>query len=173
MAAGAGVVVAISIVGAVTLLPALIAWAGPRVEGRGRIVSFTGALYRRVRPRKPKPPGTPSFWARWTQAVMRRSTLSAIAASAVLIALAIPALSLEFGNGALRQFPPGHETRAGFELAAGQLPAGEASPLLVVVDAEHSLTGNEDGLQRYAQQLRGVPDVTRVEGPTISDDGRV
>ena len=42
LAIGSITVVAISIIGAVTLLPALIAWAGPRVEGRGKIVSVTG-----------------------------------------------------------------------------------------------------------------------------------
>ena len=46
LAIGAITVVAISIIGAVTLLPALIAWAGPRVEGRGKIVSFTGGALR-------------------------------------------------------------------------------------------------------------------------------
>jgi len=167
LAIGAITVVAISIIGAVTLLPALISWAGPRVEGRGKIVSFTGGLYRRVRPRQAKPPGTPSFWERWTTAVMKRSALSAILAAAVLLALAIPALSLDFGNGALRQFPEGHETRVGFELAAKQIPAGESAPLLVVVEG-----GDDQGLTAYAEQLKGTGNVTRVEGPIASEDGK-
>jgi RND superfamily putative drug exporter len=48
---------------------------------------------------------------------MKRSALSAIVAAGILLALAIPALSLQFGNGALRQFPDGYETRVGFDLA--------------------------------------------------------
>ena len=43
-------VVAFSILGAVTLLPALIALAGRRVEGRGTIVNFVSGTYRRLRP---------------------------------------------------------------------------------------------------------------------------
>ena len=42
LAIGAIVVVAIAIVGAVTLLPALIALLGDRADKRGKIVSFTG-----------------------------------------------------------------------------------------------------------------------------------
>ena len=44
MAIGAIVVVAIAILGAVTLLPALIALLGRRADERGRVVSATGAL---------------------------------------------------------------------------------------------------------------------------------
>ncbi len=49
-------------------------------------------------------------------------------APAVLLVLAIPALSLEFGDGALRQFPEGNETRVGAELAAQAAGAGAAGP---------------------------------------------
>src|SRR4051812_46583183 len=73
LAIGAIVVVSIAIVGAITLLPALIAMLGRRVEERGRIVSFTGTLLRRVKPKQEKPPGTPSFWEKWSNAVMKRS----------------------------------------------------------------------------------------------------
>ncbi|MBE2318986.1 MMPL family transporter [Solirubrobacter sp. CPCC 204708] len=164
LAIGAITVVALSVLAAVTLLPALIAWAGPRVEGRGKIVSVTGLLFGQ-RPSR-------QFWRRWTAAVMKRSTLSAVGAAAILLALAIPALSLDFGNGALRQFPEGHETRVGFELAAQQIPAGESAPLLVVVDSRSELTGREDALLAYAEQLKGTEGVTRVEGPILSSDNR-
>ena len=52
LAIGAIVVVAIAIIGAVTLLPALIAMLGHRADERGKIVSFTASTYRRVRPKK-------------------------------------------------------------------------------------------------------------------------
>jgi uncharacterized membrane protein YdfJ with MMPL/SSD domain len=83
------VVVAIAVLGAVTLLPALIALLGRRADERGRIVSVTGALVRRSKG---------DFWARWTARVMRRPWLSAALAAAILLVLAIPALSLDYGN---------------------------------------------------------------------------
>ena len=49
MAIGAIVVVAIAVLAAVTLLPALIALLGHRADERGRVVSATGALVRRLR----------------------------------------------------------------------------------------------------------------------------
>src|SRR3954452_8906537 len=74
LAIGAIVVVAIAIIGAVTLLPGMISLAGRRVEERGKIVGFFVPLG----PRRGRPPGRPTFWERWSEAVMRRSVLSAV-----------------------------------------------------------------------------------------------
>ena len=52
LAIGAIVVVAIAIMGAVSLLPALINLAGHRVEERGKIVNWVSAQYRKVRPKQ-------------------------------------------------------------------------------------------------------------------------
>jgi RND superfamily putative drug exporter len=173
LAIGAIVVVAIAIVGAVTLLPALIALLGRRVEEPGRIVSFTGALVHRIKPRKERPPGAPTFWERWSAAVMRRSALSALAAAVILLVLAIPALSLEFGTGALRQFPADNETRVGTELASELAPAGESAPALIVADFDSAVSEpeNQAALDAYVAGLKTTDGVARVDDPIVSDDG--
>ena len=158
LAIGAMVVVAIAVLGAITLLPALIAVLGRRADEPGRVVSATGALARRVH----RPRG--GFWGRWTARVMRRPWLSAAAAAALLLVLAIPALSLEYGNGALRMFPADHETRVGAELAAQVTGPGAASPVLIVAE---ELPGG------YFEQLSATPGVAEVSGPQPSDDGAV
>ena len=158
LAIGAMVVVAIAVLGAVTLLPALIALLGRRADEPGRVVSATGALARRVH----RPKG--GFWARWTARVMRRPWLSAAGAAALLLLLAIPALSLEYGNGALRMFPADHETRRGAELAAQVTGPGAASPVLIVA---------KDLPDGYFEQLSATPGITEVSGPQPSDDGSV
>jgi len=174
LAIGAITVVAFSIIGAITLLPALITLAGRRVEGRGVIVGFVSAQYRKLRPARPQPV---SFWERWSNTVMRHSVLSALLSGAILLALAIPALSLQFGNGALRQFPAGYETRVGFDLAKTQLAAagqspGESAPVLVVLDGKGPLADAKAQLDAYAAKLKATTGVARVEGPILSDDGK-
>src|SRR3712207_4382932 len=94
MAVGAILVVAVAMLASATLLPALISLLGHRAWARGRVFS-------RRRQRRSEGPG---FWARWTAVVMRRPVLSLVAASAILLALAAPALDLKTNNGALRQF---------------------------------------------------------------------
>jgi uncharacterized membrane protein YdfJ with MMPL/SSD domain len=66
------------------VLPAVLAWLGDRVE-KGRI-PFT----KRTR----RPAGESGMWSAIVRGVMRRPALSAILATAVLLALAVPALSL-------------------------------------------------------------------------------
>jgi uncharacterized membrane protein YdfJ with MMPL/SSD domain len=176
LATGAIVVVVIAILGAVTLLPTLIALLGRRADEPGRIVSATGTLIKRITGRANRPPRTgPSFWERWTTALMRRPVLAVIGASAVLLVLAIPAFSLEFGNGALRQFPKDNETRRGAELAGQLVAPGEAGPIYVVAAFKQGTATsgeNRAALQRYVDQLKGIDGVARVQEPQVSGDGK-
>jgi uncharacterized membrane protein YdfJ with MMPL/SSD domain len=155
LAIGAMVVVAIAVLGAVTLLPALIAVLGRRADQPGRIASVSGTLARRF--------SKPGFWERWTARVMRKPALSATLAAAFMLVLAIPALSLDYGNGALRMFPADHETRRGAELAAQVAGPGAASPVLIVAD---------DAPDQYVEQLSRTPGVAQVLDPQPSEDGR-
>src|SRR5207244_3335596 len=84
LAIGAVVVVTLSLLGATTLLPALISVLGRRAYTPG---ALGGASYRRRRRRARE-----GLWVRWTALVMRRPVLSLLAAIAVLLTLAAPAL---------------------------------------------------------------------------------
>ncbi|HET9737900.1 MAG TPA: MMPL family transporter [Solirubrobacteraceae bacterium] len=166
LAIGAMVVVAIAVLGAITLLPALIALLGRRADEPGRVVSASGALARRLA-RRPEAAGDSRFWARWTARVMRRPARSAAVAAALLLLLAVPALSLEYGNGALRMFPADHETRRGAELAGEVVGPGTSSPVLIVAHSR-----DQAAIDRYVAQLSATRGVAEVLDPQPSDDGR-
>jgi uncharacterized membrane protein YdfJ with MMPL/SSD domain len=181
MAMGAIMVVAVSILAAVTLLPVLMRLLGRRAYARGRIALVIGLLARRLRTARRRPGSTTAdgvrtgFWERWTERVTRRPWVSALASAAVLLALAVPALSLEFGDGALRQFPEGNETRVGAELAAQKLGAGASGPTQIVARLEEGRAtdgANRAALTAYAAELRRDPEVARVAPPQPSRDGR-
>ena len=179
MAIGAIIVVAVSILAAVTLLPVLMSLLGRRAYARGRLAVVFGLLVRMARTR-PRRRGSTSpaarragFWERWTAQVTRRPWVSALAAAGVLLALAIPALSLHFGNGALRQFPTDNETRVGAELAAQKTGAGAAGPVQAVAQmgtGRVSDDANRAALGSYVADLRGDPEVARVLPPQPSSD---
>jgi RND superfamily putative drug exporter len=175
LAIGAIVVVLIAILGAVTLLPALIALLGRRADEPGRVVSATGLLIKRLSGRANRPPRPgPGFWERWTTRLMRRPLVFALLGTAIMLALAVPALSLEFNNGALAQFGEANETRRGAELAGSQASPGESAPLLMLADFhEGGASGgdNQAALQRYADQLSGTEGIAEVRGPAVSEDG--
>jgi uncharacterized membrane protein YdfJ with MMPL/SSD domain len=181
MAMGAIIVVAISILAAVSLLPALMSLLGRRAYARGRLGVLSGLLVRLARTRRRRPGSTRpgrerrGFWERWTDAVTRRPWVSALATAAVLLALAIPALSLDFGNGALRQFPEGNETRVGAELAAQRTGPGATGPAQVIAELRSGRATDPDNraaLSSYASELRRDPDVAQVARPQPSRDGQ-
>ena len=171
MALGAILVVAVSMLAAATLLPVLMQLLGRRAYARGRVWSVMGLLVRAVRWRRRRPGASDpavaprdGFWVRWTAAVMRRPVVSLVAASAVLLALAVPALSLQTGDGALRQFPADNETRVGFEAAASTAGPGASTPLRVLAPASAEAA--------VRAVLRDDPEVARVAKAVPSQDGR-
>jgi RND superfamily putative drug exporter len=106
---------------------------------------------------------------------MRRPVLAVILSGGLLLALAIPAVSLQFGDGALRQFPEGNETRVGAELAAKQTGAGAAGPTQVLVEFERGTAAAPENLallRGYRAALADDPEVARVAPPLASKDSR-
>jgi len=162
MAVGAIVVVAIAVLAAVTLLPALIAALGHRVSEPGKIIG-------RLKPKREPKPG-PGFWERWTQMLMKRPLPFALGATALMLLIASPALSLKEGTAAIAMFPDGFETREGFELAADKLGPGATGPVQVLVDGG-SAAVDQNALMPYLETLRGLPGVQEVTGPVPSRRG--
>ncbi len=81
---GTMIVVAVAMLGSLTVLPAVLSKLGDRVE-KGRI-PFVGRLRRSSERR--------SMWGAIVDRVLRRPLASALAAAAVLVVLAVPTLSL-------------------------------------------------------------------------------
>jgi uncharacterized membrane protein YdfJ with MMPL/SSD domain len=152
MAIGAIVVVSIAVLATVTLLPALLALAGRRID----------RLPVRLPGRK-LDPGR-DFWLRWTGRVMRRPVVSLVAGAGLMILLALPAIALRTENHGLSQLPPSAEVRAATEQAGRLAGPGFLGPV-------HVITRSEAGGRAIAAQVRGVPGVARVTGPVVSGDG--
>src|SRR5436309_812599 len=182
MALGAIVVVAISILGALTLLPMLMTRMRRRAYSRDRFADAIAYVLRTWRTRRrrrgsthPERASRGGFWQRWTAVVTRRPLITAIASASVMLVLAVPALSLKWGNGALRQFPKTDSTRVGAELAGRALGPGAATPVQIV-GAFHSGdatdSANSSAVTRYVAQVRRDPGITRVLPPKISTDGK-
>jgi uncharacterized membrane protein YdfJ with MMPL/SSD domain len=181
MAAGAIIVVAVSVLGAITLLPVLMRLLGKRAYKRSRIAVVAAVFAKSLRARSRRAGSTHpearrgGFWQRWTERVTRRPGLAAILSAGVLLAMAIPAMSLDFGNGALRQFPEGHETRVGAELAARELGPGATGPTHIMASFNSgTVSSPENGraLAAYVDELRGDPEIAKVASPQPSGDRR-
>jgi putative drug exporter of the RND superfamily len=144
---------------AVTLLPALLSYAGPRVN-RLRIPGLGRAL---------RGDGT-SPAMRWSRAIQRRPWTAAIAGAAIVLALAAPVLGLRLGFPDEGNDQPGSMTRTAYDLTVEGFGPGANGPLLLVADLPPGQgTQALDPLVRAARSDR---DVAYVSEPRRSPDGR-
>jgi uncharacterized membrane protein YdfJ with MMPL/SSD domain len=172
MALGAMTVVAVSILTATTLLPALIAMLGDRVMPGG-LVARVLRFFKHTVFRRPRPPATatagPGFWDRWARRIMARPVAFAVGSAAVLLLLASPVLSMETGTTALQQFPKDSDVRVGNELVSAQLGGG-ADPIQFVATSSEPINPARAAL--FAKELRAQPGVSSVAPPVYAESGQ-
>ena len=126
-ALGAVSVVMCTVIVALTLLPAVLAALGSRID--------RGALPGRMQPRDSRPDAAEGqgAWARWALAIMRRPVLAAEITAAVLILAAIPVLGLrtgiDFGISSLSGTPSGKGQR----VLSESFGAGTLAPIEIVL----------------------------------------
>jgi RND superfamily putative drug exporter len=158
VALGASLAVLVVMAASVTLLPAVLAFAGRRVDrlrlpGLGRTLrSDEGTIA-----------------SRWSGAIQRRPWPAVALASALLVALAAPVLGLRFGFPDEGTDPAGTPTREAYELASEGFGPGSAGPLLLV--AELDASDDVATLDRLAAGVNGAPGVAYVGDPVRSPDG--
>ena len=173
MALGAMTVVAVSILTATTLLPALIAMLGDRVLPGGivgRVESFFQRRFYRRRSAEQQAVEQNRFWRAWTARVMARPWTAVIGVSAVLLFLASPLLSMETGTEALTQFPKGSDVRVGNELASDQLGGG-TDPVQIVAAFDGAPGGaGKAAVAGFRRELAATPGIAAVGAPAFAGE---
>jgi putative drug exporter of the RND superfamily len=159
VAVSASLAVLVVMAAAVTLLPALLSLAGPRVN-RLRIPGLGRALAT----------DRPTPAARWSKMIQRRPWTAALAGAAVVLALSAPVLGLRLGFPDEGNDPSGTMTRSAYDLTTKGFGPGANGPLLLVAELPRS-TGPQD-LAPVADAVRADRDVAFVSQPQPSPDGR-
>ncbi len=162
MALGAMTVVAVSILTATTLLPALIAMLGDRVLPGGIVAKVLSVFHRRG-----ERPDREAFWVRWTARVMAHPWVAVIGVSSVLLFLAIPLLSIQTGTQALGQFPKDSDVRIGNELASKQLGGG-TDPVQIVASFGGPAQRERVAVAGFVRTIEATPGVNSVAPPAFA-----
>src|SRR4029450_6761243 len=76
------------------------------------------------------------FWGRVVRGVMRRPVIYLVAFSALLLALAIPAMGLKLGASGVGTLPDRLGAKQGFEALAQDFPQASSSPALITVSGD-------------------------------------
>ena len=152
----AALVVAISVAAALTLLPAVLAVLGPRVNA-----------WRLPWARRLEQGGSSGPWRRWAQRVTRRPVPFLLVSVGLLAALTVPLAGLRYGGTDASMLAPGVPARVAYERMAAGFGPGVNGPVDVVVTQVSSPEA-----QRLAGRLADEPGVAFVQPPQLSSDTR-
>ena len=174
LALGAILVGIVSVVAALTLLPAVLSLLGDRVNALRVPVIGRRAI---------NSAGSESpFWSRLVGGVMRRPLLSLVAATALLLALALPVLSINTGFSGLSTLPDRFPSKQGFDALNRDFPGTGVDPAQIVVQGDvgsapvrtaiAELTrslDDEDAFGRSTQATSGGGDAVLISVPVAGD----
>ena len=147
--------VLVTMLGALTLLPALLAIMGRRIE---RAVRRRAGRGRRT---------DGARWAQWSGLVQRRPWPMLLAAGAVLLALAAPVLGMRLGFADAGNDARSTTSRQAYDLLAEGFGPGFAGPLIVVADGGRPTAGP------MHHALASTSGVAAVTPPAVSPDGQI
>jgi putative drug exporter of the RND superfamily len=162
LATGAILVGIASVVAALTLLPAVMSLLGDRIDSL-RIPFFGRATA-----------GTESrFWGAIVHAVMRRPVVSLVAAVALLLAAAVPVLSLESGTAGISTLPDRFESKQGFLLLNREFPGQTTEPVRIAVEGDTSSPGVRAAVEELQAALERREIFSEATTETSADGGLV
>jgi RND superfamily putative drug exporter len=140
-------VVLLAMLGAVVVLPALLAALGPNVD-RWQLL------------KRPSPEEGSGFWHRTAELVMRRPGTVAITIGGLMLALGLPFLNVSFGLPDDRVLPKGASTHQVADVLRTDFPDREADATIVLLPGT---SPTDTRLDSYASALSTIPDVSRVD----------
>jgi len=170
---GGMLVVLIAVFAAITLLPAVLAIIGtrvnafpvrlPRLWGRKQI--------------QPNPDGLTNtdpqygFWYRLSQLVMRYPVRIFVSVLLFMIALGLPFLAVHFSAPDASILPADVPSRAAYDLLASRFNARETTPILLAVQTKGNVLtpDNIRNLYAYVRRIEADPRVARVDSIVSAD----
>ena len=138
-----------------TLLPAILAALGPRVNALSP-KRWQAALHREASGERS------GFWYRLSHTIMRRPVPVAVGASALLIAMGLPFLGIKFTGVDAGVLPRDQSARVVNDALQTEFPPNRTSPVYI---AARGGSGDEEAIRRYAARLGELPGV--VGEPTV------
>jgi putative drug exporter of the RND superfamily len=165
LAIGAAIGVASTMLAALTLLPALLGFIGPRVLSRRqrRRLAAGGPLDTATLPE--------GFWSRWAAFVRRRPVVPTVVALTVIVVLALPFFSIRLGSSDAGNDPSGTTTRTAYEMLAKGFGPGFNGPLQLVAEIDRSAEPHV--VARLVHDVSVEPGVAGVSQPValpVKDD---
>jgi RND superfamily putative drug exporter len=159
VAVGGAAAVLVSMLAAVTLLPAVLGFVGTGID-RWHVPKL---LHRHEH-------GRQTLWFRWSRFVQRRPAVLAPLGLIVLVALAVPLFSIHLGAGDAGTGSENRSSRRSYDLLAQGFGPGFNGPLLVAADLSDRARGTSD-LVRLRIALEAEPGIATTTPPEFNTTG--
>ncbi len=157
--------VSIAVLIALTLLPAILGFAGERIHRVNRVLGY--------RPRR-RGPSEPTMSIRWARFVTGRPVAVVVAGLALLIAIALPAAHMRLGLPDGGSKSTSTTERRAYDLLTKSFGPGFNGPLTIVVDAPELTAKEQKQLASgVAEGLETFPGVAAVSQPMQNATGEV
>lgn len=164
MGVAAAGTVAIAVLIALTMIPALLGYAGRRVQPAGKKSRLLGGG------RAAKKEGKPNMGTRWASFVVRRPLAVLLLGVIGLGAAALPATSLELGLPDDGSQPTSTTQRRAYDLLSDGFGPGFNGPLMVVVDAKAS-DAPKAAFTKVTDEIKGLKGVVSVSPAVPNKSG--
>ena len=153
-ALGAILVVIVSVVAALTLLPAVLALLGPRVD-RLRLPFIrkdSGGGGGEEKQRH-------GFWEFITYRTMRFPVISVVVVAGLMIWASVYYFDINRGFNSVEVFPKDSHTRAGFEVLEEKFSFGYVNPAKIVIDGDLNDPQVQAGIAQLGEAIESDPDL--------------
>jgi RND superfamily putative drug exporter len=173
----AAIVVAVTMLAALTLVPAFMGVAGSNVRSlsarfRARKAGISAQEQATRSAAATQEQHEHSAFARWGRKVSERPWPWAVASVAVLIILAIPLFSITLGQPDNGTNPTSDSSRQAFDLISQGFGPGVNGPLAVVVELpKQSSSDNQSLLNQMTKDVAATSGVASVSPATVNQDG--
>jgi uncharacterized membrane protein YdfJ with MMPL/SSD domain len=169
VAVAAAATVAMTVLGSLTLLPALLGFTGTRLARQPVFRRARTRLLRRDRQAAARYQSrAPHVAERWAAVIQRRPVLAALASAAAILILAAPALGMKLSMPDESAQARGTMGYASYAAMARGFGPGFDAPLIIAA----RLPDRSADIARLASAVRGTPGVASVGPVRISRDGQ-
>ena len=133
------------------------------------LASFAIKPMRKPIPQRARKPKNETFWYRWSRLVQRRPWTSALSATAVLLLLGTPLLSIRLGFGDNGNAPESTTVRRAYDMLAEGFGPGFNGPLFITVQGDTA--SDPAALESFVGVVRGVDGIAFAQATPASQDG--
>jgi len=164
VAIGASVTVLVTMIAAVTLLPAFLGFTGHKINS----LRLPRRTSRRHGADGAPPQERPTPAERWANVVQRKPVVAAILAGASLLMLAAPALSMRLSLPDASVQPHDRSSYTAYEIVSAGFGPGYGAPLIFAAEIE----SKDADLRGVVEAVRTTEGIAYVTQPRISNDER-